>query len=566
MKQEIINRFTELLSNEFTPDLDKEFKELGKKFNDERRKQREEQLVAFLENGENKREDFTPEVDPIDDQFDALYKQYRDIKIKKQEERAAEERQNLSKKKAILKQIAEITDNEEHIGKAFDQFKELQSQWNAIGRVPGDVHQDILSEYHQSVEKFYYDIKIYQELREFDLKKNLEAKTALLNQIKAIDLNGDMRAVEAEVKKLQNEWFEIGPVARELYEDLKTEFSTAMDAVYAKLKSFYEDQKKERTANLEAKSALLANLKEIVAEKAENHKEWMSLTDKVKDIQNKWKSIGPGPRKENEELWQSLRTICDDFFEKKQAFYEVEKGKQDKNKTRKEELIQRAEALKESTDWKESTQKLIKIQGEWKRVGPARQKDEQELWKTFRSACNYFFDAKKAHFDKMDEVYSENLKGKEALLKEIEAYKPDGEKDAVIEQLKAFTKKWNSLGKIPRKDMDRIQGGYQSALDAHYSALGISAEELENSKFMSRLESFEGAENKDELVANERRFIREKVDGLTTTLNQYETNLSFFGHNTGSDLYKEAEQKVKQVQRQLENWKQKLKLLKTKVS
>lgn len=562
MKQEIITRFTELLKTEFSPELDKELKELGKKFNDARKELRAKELATFLENEENQKEDFEPTVDPLDESFDDLYKEYREIKIQKQEERAAEERENLKQKKSILASVAEITDNEEHIGKAFEQFKELQSKWEAIGRVPGDVHQEILSAYHQAVEKFYYDIKIYRELREFDLKKNLETKKEIITKIQALDLDGDLKEVDMSIKQLQKEWFEVGPVSRELYDGLKAEFTKAADTVYEKLKAHFEVLKAERASNLETKKALLEQLGQIKFSANKNHKEWMASTDKVKEIQEKWKTIGPGPRKENEEVWAELRSVCDTFFEAKQAFYDVEKGKQDNNKKLKEALIVKANALKDDTDWKETSQKLIRLQADWKKVGPARQKDEQVLWKNFREACNSFFDAKTAHFSKMDEEFSGNLKNKEALLAEIEGLKTGGEKDAVIQKLNEFTKKWNQLGRIPRKDMDRIQGAYQKAMDVHYDSLGISAEELEHSKFMARLESFEGADNVEDLVANERRFIAEKVSALSETLGKFENNLSFFGGGSKSPLFKEAEQKVKQVERQLESWKQKQILLK----
>ncbi len=535
MKKEILEKFRALLSNDLSKEVISELKQLTVDFRAEKEKEEKQQLDRFLEDPENDKNDFVPAPDSLDEEFNVLNAEFNEKRKNFAEQRASEERTNLKEKENIIAGIATITNNEENVSKAFTMFKELQDRWKAVGRIPGDKHQEIITAYHAALDNFYYHIRIYKDLKDFDLRKNLENKKEILEKVKLLADKDNTKELEEAIKALQAEWFEMGPVPQDSYEALKTEFTEACDTVYAKIKIHYNKLKEQLTENLQKKQSILDRAKNITQSFPNEHKLWQKSTEKVIALQEEWKTIGFGPKKENEEVWQEFRTQCDLFFTEKKKHYDVLNKDFEINRARKEELCEKAEGLQNNTNWKDTAEKMVKLQQKWKEVGSAGQKHEQKLWTRFRGACNGFFDAKKLHFSGQDEKLQDNLKVKEEILTRIKDTKLGEDKDANLNTIRNLTKEWNGAGHVPRKDMDRINNEYQSLIDKLFESSNIDKDELEYSKFISRVQSYLVQEDYDYLIKKEKRFLDDKIKELEHQVIQYENNLGFFANSKGAD-------------------------------
>ncbi|MES2628964.1 MAG: DUF349 domain-containing protein [Bacteroidota bacterium] len=535
MKKEITEKFRALLDADISKEVISELKQLSADFRTEKEKEEKEQLERFLEDPENDKNDFVPAPDALDEEFTALSAEFNEKRRVFAEQRANEERDNLKAKEEIIDSIANITHNEENISKAFTLFNELQEKWKQIGRIPGDKHQDIISAYHSALDNFYYHIRIYKDLKELDLKKNLEHKKEILEKIKQLSEKENTREIEESVKALQNEWFEMGPVPQDSYESLKAEFTEACDAVYARIKEHYSKLKEQLNENLQKKQSILDRARNVTQTMPDNHKNWQKATEKVIALQEEWKTIGFGPKKENEEVWQEFRKQCDLFFSEKKKHYDVLNKEFEINRARKEELCEKAEGLQNNSNWKDTGEKMVKLQQKWKEIGSAGQKHEQKLWTRFRGACNAFFDAKKQHFSGQDEKLQENLKIKQDLLEKIKNTQFGEDKEENLNTIRTLTKEWNSAGHVPRKDMERINAAYQELIDKKFEESNIDKDELEYSKFITRVQSYLSQEDYDFLIRKEKRFLDDKIKELEHQVIQYENNLGFFANSKGAD-------------------------------
>ncbi len=535
MKQELLEKFRALLAAEISKEVIADLKQLTVDFRAETEKEEKQQLERFLADPENDKNDFVPSPDPLNDEFVTLLTEFNEKRKVFAEARALEERQNLKEKEEIIAAVVAITTHEENISKAFNGFNELQERWKTIGRIPGDKHQDITNAYHAAVDNFYYHIRIYKDLKDFDLKKNLEHKREILERIKLLQGKENIKELEDAIKALQHEWFEMGPVPQDAYEALKTDFTAACDVIYAKIKAHFASLKEQLAENLQKKQSILDRAKNLIPAEIDNHKAWQKATEKIIGLQEEWKTVGFGPKKENEEIWQKFRSQCDEFFTSKQKFYDSLNKDFEISRARKEELCEKAEALQQSTNWKDTADKLVKLQQKWKEIGSAGQKHEQKLWLRFRGACNAFFDAKKLHFSGQDEKLGENLKLKQDLLEKIKATTFGEDKEANLATIKALTKEWNSIGHVPRNDMNKINAEYQALIDKKFEESNIDKDELEYSKFITRVQSYLNEEDSDFLVRKEKRFLDDKIKELEHQVIQYENNLGFFANSKGAD-------------------------------
>ncbi len=535
MKQELLEKFRALLAGELSKESITEQKQLIAEYRNEIEKEQKEQLDRFLSDPENDKNDFVPAPDPLNDEFVSLLTEFNDKRKNFAEARAQEERTNLKAKEEIINSITTITNNEENISKAFSSFNELQERWKNIGRIPGDKHQEITTAYHAAVDNFYYHIRIYKDLKDFDLKKNHEHKREILERIKALQGKENIKELEEAIKALQHEWFEMGPVPQDAYEALKADFSAACDVIYAKIKQHYSTLKDQLAENLTKKQSLLDKASNFIAGELDSHKGWQKATEKIIALQEEWKAVGFGPKKENEEIWHRFRALCDTFFANKHKYYESLNKDFEINRVRKEELCEKAEAIQASTNWKDTAEKLVKLQQRWKEIGSAGQKHEQKLWTRFRAACNAFFDAKKVHFSSQDEKLGENLQQKQAMLEKIKATTFGDDKEANLTTIKALIKDWNAIGHVPRNEMNKINNEYQALIDQKFEESKIDKDELEYSKFIARVQSYLNEEDSDYLIRKEKRFLDDKIRELEHQVIQYENNLGFFANSKGAD-------------------------------
>jgi hypothetical protein len=373
----------------------------------------------------------------------------------------------------------------------------------------------------------------------------------------------NLKDVEQAIKTLQNEWDETGPVGNDAWETLKNSYWDAVRAVYTRVQVFYDEKRTELAANLELKKEIAQKAVEIVKDFAsENTKDWDTATAALLALQEEWKKIGFGPRKENEDVWKEFRAACDDFFAKKKIFFDSIRGKFDEVAAKKQQLIDRLEEIKDSTDWKKTTDQILAIQKEWKVLGSAGQRFEQKLWKDFRATCDHFFAAKQAHFSSKDKEFEGNLASKMELIERIKTTVIPEDKHEALSLLKTFATEFNEIGHVPMKEKDRIFNAYKEALDGHYKKLKLEGAEQEKMLFQARLETLKGDPNSDRAMAREKYDLNEKINRLKSDILQFENNLGFFAKSKGADLLKkEVESKISAAQRKIEELKAKIKMI-----
>lgn len=566
IKSLIQNEDIEAINNEVNT-LSDQFLELHKEEVEKKSEKTSDDEAEPLAPESQTKEDpaVTPEIsDPVYDEFDALMKDFKAKKAAFFRAKAEEEAANLKAKKELIQRIKKLVSEEENIGKAFADMKEIQEAWNEIDQVARNARQEIQQEYSNAVEEFYYNINIYKELKEHDFHRNLQLKEGVITSLKALLKEEKIKEIEAQLRTLQNEWEKIGITRQEDWERLKNQYWDVVKAIYQKISDHYEGRKREREENLKQKEALIEETKPIVEASAEvdHHKKWSELTDQILDIQKKWKKIGYAPKSDNDRVWDEFRGLCDQFFERKSSFYAERNDAFKDIKERKQKLIDEVSGIKNSTDWKGTAERIKRIQKQWQKVGNAGPKFEQKLWKSFRAECDYFFNKRDEFFAKQNVEQDENLKNKEALLKEIEAFEPDKKKqDESVAQLNEFAQKYAAIGQVPRKNFKAIDKKYRQLMDKHYGALDMSKSKVEEMRFEARLDGIKDSDDAAEKLDAERFRIRKRISKLNEEIVQYENNLSFFTTKSSgkNPLLEAAEQNLKKAQDEVESLKARLK-------
>ncbi|MNU77113.1 hypothetical protein D3C71_666800 [compost metagenome] len=501
--------------------------------------------------------------DQVREEFYQLYNEFRDRKNGQQKAKKEAEEANLRRKKALLERLKEVVEKEENIGAAMTAYKEIHDAWKEVGDIPREKRQDIQSEYSRLLETFFYHIKIYRELREHDLHRNHQLKLDVIRRIQELAATPHVKDVEQAIKTLQNEWDETGPVGNEAWESLKNSYWDAVRAVYARIQTFYDEKRTELASNLELKKDIAKKAADLVKDFASSSsKDWDSATATLLALQEEWKKIGFGPRKENEEVWKEFRAACDEFFAKKKSFFDSIRGKFDEVAAKKQHLIDKLEEIKNSTEWKKATDQILTIQKEWKNLGSAGQRFEQKLWKEFRAACDHFFESKQTHFSSKDKDFEENLTKKMELIDRIKAVTIPEDKKEALTLLKGFAAEFNEIGHVPMKEKDRVFNAYKDALDSHYKKLKLEGEEQEKMLFQARLDTLKGDPNSERALAREKYDLHDKINRLKSDILQFENNLGFFAKSKGADLLKkEVESKIAAAQRKIEELKTKIKMI-----
>lgn len=501
-------------------------------------------------------------VDPVHARMIELIDQYNEKRGQLLDRILAEEEKNFLRKKELLNDLRKLIEEEENIGKAFKEFNHIRDEWNATGSVAEKKKQSLHHEYSNLMELFYYNINIYKQLKDHDLKRNLELKQEVLEQLKELQQNRDLRKLEEGVNLCIDRWNDIGPTSRDEWEKLKEEFWSLVKETYNTIRELHKDRREDQKKNLEQKEALVTKVNEIAELDLKHLNKWQEKTNEIIALQEEWKTIGFASREKNEEVWKAFRTACDKFFEGKRAFYKSLRNEQDQHAAKKQELIDKAEKLKDNTDWKNTTRELITLQKQWKEIGPAHQRSEQKLWRQFRSACDHFFNKKKEFFATIDDRQADNLKKKEGLIKEIEAYQLSGEQIADLEALKNFSQQFNAIDHVPFKDKDRIHQAYTAALDEKYKGLKMDRRQREAEQFKVKIESLKDGDA-ERMLDRETRQIRDRMAKLKAEVIQLENNLGFFANSKGADaLKKDVEQKIERARQEIEGLEVKLRMVK----
>ena len=559
-----IQEITTLLQADDLLSIGKEAQELKGKFDDfileEERKEQVNQLNA-AETGE------TYEVKDFTEIKEAFYTQYSAFKAKRNEQKTlkdALEKENLRHKKSLIEKLQEVIENEENIGAAYNAQKEIHETWKKIGDIPRDKRDEIQRDYSRMLEIFFHNMKIYRELKDHDYHRNTQLKLALINQLEMLKNSANIKDMESALRTLQNEWEEIGPVQNEEWEKLKTNYWDAVRAVYEKINQFYNERRNIQLDNFEKKKELLTQVNQLTEKLGDNQtaKQWETSTEELLKIQANWKTIGQAPKKENEEIWKSFRAACDLFFDTKKAFYKNIEAHQNEIADKKRKLIEEAKKIQNSTDWRTTSEKLIRLQKEWKNCGNAGQRLENKLWTEFRASCDVFFNARENNLKEQESQLITNLEAKKAVLENLSGFVATGEKLTDLNTLKQFADSWKAIGPIPAEGRDELYQSYKKVLDGHYETLQIDPAEKELIIYKAKFESLPAGNDRTQALLREKTFIRKQIDQLNAEINQMENNLSFFAKSKGADaLRKEVDGKIQQIQHRIGMFKQKLKAI-----
>ena len=489
-----------------------------------------------------------------------------ELKEKKAEFNAAQDAiklANLEKKLAIIEQIFEITSDPDNVNRQYNKVQQLQQEFKALGEVPATNVTEIWKKYQVVVEKFYDLLKMNKELRDYDFKKNLEIKQQLCLDAEQLDEVPDVVDAFKQLQALHNSWRETGPVAKEIREELWARFKTASSVINKKYQTFFEERKANEKANAEAKTALCEQIEGISTEGLNSYAAWDNATKQIIALQEEWKKLGFASRKVNTELFTRFRKSCDEFFAQKAAFFKKMKEELSANLAKKTALCEKAEALKDSTDWKKTTDEFVALQKEWKTIGPVVKKHSDAIWKRFIAACDAFFEEKKKQTSNIHTQEHQNLKTKKDIIAQINAILNDEAAEDPATKVRELMQQWQEVGHVPYKEKDKIYAEYKEAIDKAFEKYDMKAVRARMANFENSLNQMAGTDK----VYHERERMVRAYEQKCQELKTYENNLGFFNarSNTGNTIVKEMERKIEKIKEDIAMLEQKIKLIDEKI-
>lgn len=520
-----------------------------------------EKRQQFAKDGGNI-EAFEPEPDELEITLKSALETYRIKKTDYNRIQESEKLDNLKKKHDIIEHIKDLVNREESINKTFQEFRNLQNEWRATGIVPQAALKDMWESYHHSVEMFYDYIKINRELRDLDLRKNLELKIILCEKAEELFLEQNPVNAFKTLQDYHNQWREIGPVPHESKNDVWERFREATSKINKRHHEFFEKQKDEQKHNFDAKSALCEKAEEIANSEVLTFNDFREKSDAILECQKLWRTLGFAPKKYNNKIYLRFRAACDKFFEKKRTFFAESKEVQMKNLQLKTDLCVQAEILQESSEWKESTDTLIRLQKEWKEIGPVPKKYSEKVWKRFRKACDTFFSRKSEYFAGRNTSYEDNLNLKLTIIGELETFDPGEDMKAGFEFLKDLQKRWAEIGYVPLNRKDEVAKKYKDALNKQFDKLKIDDEDKNILRFRSKVDNAMSNPRAARKVRNEREKYFTKIKQLEGDIVLWENNIGFFAKSRNADtMIKEVEEKIADAKRTIKTLEEKVKVI-----
>ena len=558
-KEEIIKRFEEILQNienvgrQDIEHLKQAFYKIRKHETDAARK-------AFVENGGDA-DAFVPEADEYEQKFKELVSAIKEkrTEIAKAAEQLKEE--NLEKKNRIIEKIKEFISSGEDVNKYYNEFKQLRQEWNDIKLIPQEKATELWKNYQLYVERFYDLLKINNEFRTYDFKKNLELKTALCEAAEKLEEEPDVVSAFYQLQNLHHEFREIGPVAPEMREEIWGRFKKASTVINKKHQQHFEELKAKEQGNYEAKQAICEKIESIDCTALKTFADWDEKTNEVIALQSEWKTIGFAPQKLNVKIFERFRAACDDFFKAKSEFYKTIKTEKNENLQRKIALAERAEALKDSTDWKKTTEELTRLQKEWKTIGSVSKKYSDAVWNRFISACDYFFEQKKNMFAGQKSEEQANLAAKQELIEQIESIPEDADPAEALKTVKELQEKWNSIGFVPFKEKDKIYKRFIASVDKWYDSYRQGVSDRKISAFkdnIDRIASKDG--NAVNGLYRERDKVVKMFESMKSELATYENNMSFLNVSSKNSSF------MQEINKKIEKLKSDIKLAEEKLA
>ena len=514
----------------------------------------------FIENG-GAAENFVPQTDCVEEEFKNIMSVIKEKRSALTAELEKQKEMNLQVKLSIIEELKELVESPDDANKSYTEFKKLQQQWNEVKLVPQAKVNELWKNYQLYVEKFYDLLKLNNEFREYDFKKNLEIKTHLCEAAEKLADEADVVSAFHQLQKLHQEFRDTGPVAKELRDEIWARFKAASTTVNRRHQQHFEALKEVEQHNLDQKTVICEIIEAIDYKELTNFASWESKTQEVIALQNKWKTIGFAPQKMNVKIFERFRKACDEFFRKKGEFFKSLKEGMNENLEKKRALCEKAEALKDSTDWKATADELTKLQKEWKTIGPVAKKYSDAVWKRFISACDYFFEQKNKATSSQRSVEQENLEKKKNIIEKLNAIDDQMDTEEATQLVRDLMKEWNGVGHVPFKEKDRIYKQYHSQVDKLFEHFNISVSNKKLSNFKSTISSIQ--EGSPQALYREREKLVRAFDNMKNELQTYENNLGFLTTSSkkGNSLLTEINRKVEKLKADIELVKEKIKVV-----
>lgn len=557
-KQEVVERLKEIAASDEAPVKD-EIDLLKTVFYKLHIAEREARLKEYIDGGGNP-ETYQVVPDQDEETFKAQMAVIREKRAKIMQQQEAEKQANLEKKLEIIEKIKAMATSPDEAGKSYNEFKELQQQWKDIKNVPADKANELWRNYQLYVEQFYDLLKLNSEAREYDFKKNLEMKTKLCEAAEKLADEEDVISAFHQLQELHQQYREIGPVAKELREEVWARFKAASTVINKRHQQHFEDLRAKEEENLARKTALCEKVEELGKAENKGAADWEKRSKEIIDIQNEWKTIGFAPQKMNVKIFERFRAACDDFFGRKAEYFKALKVTFSENIEKKKALVEKAQALADSTDWKATSDKLIALQKEWKTVGMVPKKLGDQLWQEFLGACNKFFEARNAAGAGQRNEEHVNLEKKKGIIEQLKAL-AENAAEATKEKVQALTEEYNKVGHVPYKEKDKLYEAYHEVLDRIYKELNISTKRRRLNDFKANIKNV--AKRGEEALDNERGRLARRFEQLKQEIQTYENNLGFLNASSkkGNSLIDEMNRKVQHLRDDLELVRQKIKAI-----
>ncbi len=522
---------------------------------------RDREMEQFILDGGDK-DSYEHKDDPLEVRFKAAFDIYKVNKDKYKEELERQKNDNLKQKLEIIDELKALIYSEETLKKTYDDFRDLQERWKAIGQVPANEVSNIWNTYHFLIEKFYDKVKINRELRDLDLKKNLEAKIELCEKAELLLLEKSQTKAFKLLQKYHDEWKEIGPVPQEKKDEIWDRFKSATDKVNQIRREHYAKLEEEQKANYEAKEAICVKMEEIVNEPVNSINGYQKKSNEVNELFKVWKSIGPVPKKQSDEIWNRFKGSMNTFFDAKKEFFNKLKMQQMENYNKKVQICVEVENLADSTEWKKTTDRIKQLQEEWKTIGPVPKRHSEKIWKRFRTACDTFFNNKAAHFSGIKGEEDANLKAKQELIERIKAYELKADRNENMEAIRGFQREWMAIGHVPMKYKDSLQNEYRSLIDGLFDKMRANDNELTTNEYRSMISGLKEDPDSRDKVRRERMNLQGKIQKLRDEIITLENNIGFFANSRQSELLKlEYEKKIAKLKNDVKVLEAKVKIL-----
>ena len=551
-KAQIVEQLAETVQEDITNAVKNKIEALKQAFYKLKKVETDEAQDAFVAEG-GLPEAFQAPLDAIEEKLKELLSVFREKKAALAAKSDKIKEENLLRKKAIIEKLKELIESKDDFYKVYNEFRKLQQQWKEIKQIPQTAVNDLWKDYQHYSEKFYDLLKINNEMRDYDFKKNLELKQGLIDSVEKLDNEKDVISAFYQLQKFHQEWREIGPVSKDLREEVWSRFKKASSVINKKHQDHFESLRTLEQRNLGEKTAICEEIENIDYSKLTTFKEWDEQNKRVLEFQEKWKTIGFAPKKNNVKIFERFRKACDLFFQNKSVFYKGIKETMDANLEKKKALCEQAEALKDSQDWKETSDKMIALQKEWKLIGPVSRKFSDVVWKRFISACDYFFEQKGTHFSSQKSEEVENLKKIKEITKKINEIDVELPVNEAISQIRELMSEWNKIGFVPFREKDKIYKEYRTAVDKHFDRLKIDESERRLQSFKSNLNDISSGEKSKNKLLNEREKLMRTYERLKNDIQTYENNIGFLSISSkgGGGLVKEMNRKIDSLKEEL---------------